>query len=217
MSRPAFRLITRLTVLLIFLASAAATAQETAPDFAIEYSGAPNAIVIEYDIESAAQVTGDTGEPLLRVYGDGRVLVYRPGPGAPGGGRFEMKLGEAEVATLLNALHENGAITYDAKAVRDKLHDAKVARANAARAGLGELHERSDVELSVFRIRLESYRPDAAAEVQTDVQKDIRCVDLQREADDNPEIGELRGMAIVEDQLKALASDGRLRNVGGGQ
>lgn len=217
MSRPACQFITLLAAVSVLLVGASSSGQETEQDFAIEYSGAPDAVILEYDVESAAQMTPDTGEPLLRVYGNGRVVVYRPGPDDPSVGHFETQLADTEVAQLLTRLYENGAITYDAKAVHDKLNDARAARANSARGGPAVFEARSDVDLSIFRIQLESYRESATTATQTDVRKDIRCVDLQHESERHLQITELHGMAIVENELQALANDARLRKVGGRQ
>jgi hypothetical protein len=184
------------------------------PDFQIEYSGSAQAIVVEYDVESAIEKTDD--EPLLRVYGDGRVRVHRQ-PYRQNAGDYEMKLSEDDLAGLLQFMHDNGAMTYDAKAVGQSLHAAKTAQAEAARAGTGLLQHRSDVELTIVRINLNAYRASAGAALQTDLQKEIRCVDLQHEAQENPQIAALQGMANVGDALDALTNDTRLRKVGDGQ
>ena len=84
------RLTNFFAVFLVAVAASAIAQEPAEPDFRIEYSGAPGEVVVEYDVVNAIESTQDTGEPLLRVYGDGRVRVYRPQP-LTGAGTFEQR------------------------------------------------------------------------------------------------------------------------------
>lgn len=187
-----------------------AGAQDEDAGLRIEYSNSPDAPIVEYDIESMIGRADLT--PRLRIYGDGRVRVHYPAYMTTAG-EYEMKLSEAEVAALLRDLHDNGAMSFDEKAVDQARRAAESARAARAQSSGEALEYRSDVATTIIRIRLDAYRSSAAAEMQTDLRKEIRCADLQHDASAHPEITPLQGMANVENLLVELTRDGRLRKV----
>jgi hypothetical protein len=195
----------------MFLGSIA-VAQDPSPDLRIEYSGSPDVAIIEYDVDANIGRTDKT--PRLRIYGDGSVRVHHP-PYTVMAGDYEMKLSENEVSNLLRLLHENGAMMFDDKAVAVARREAELAQARAARDNGAPLVIRTDPVTSLIRIRLDFYQPASAAAPQTNVVKEIRCVDLQHDAEANPQIVALRGMANAENALIAIVEDGRLRRVAG--
>ena len=201
-----------LGVVLFALAGALSQAQVETPDYHIAYSGSPDAVVIEYDVESAIKKIDDT--PLMRIYGDGRVHVHRQ-PYREGAGDYEMHLTEKQLADLLQLMHDNGALSFDTKSVAQDLRASKAARANSARSGRAVLTERSDVEVTIIRVNLDAYQASTNSARQSRVQKEIRCVDLRNNADEHPQVTALTDLADVEGSLKAMAHDARLRAVGG--
>jgi hypothetical protein len=203
----------RFSIVPIALVAAGAWGQDAVPDYQIEYSGSPDAVIIEYDVESAFQSTADSGEPLLRIYGDGRVRVYRP-KYSPGAGSYETYVPTAELEQLLAELQAEGVLAYNSESVAKRKLEAQRARLAEARV-TGELvvNYRSDVDLSVFRIELESYQASGTAARQSSFTKEIRCIDLQREATEYPQIPELARIARIENTLISLASDSRLKKL----
>lgn len=191
------------------------SAQETgdsagAADYFIEYSASPSQVIVEYDVENMRE--SDDTAPLLRIYGDGRVLVHR-NQYAVDGGDYEMYLSQGELTTLLQTLYDNGVLTYDADGVAKQRRAAKTEEVNRARSGQGALNAVSDVEISVVRVNLSAFQASGARQAVEDYNKEVRAVDLQREAAAYPEIQELSGVASVESRLRELVVHSGLQKV----
>ncbi len=182
------------------------------PDFEIEYSGAANVPVVTYHVENA--IESDDPQPLLRIYGDGRVHVHKPWHNTDAGD-YQFNLSDDEMAGLLEDLQVNGVMTYDAKAVDEQRKAAREERRALARAGQVVLTNNSDVEIVVVRVELETYRPSRAAAAATKFSKEVRCPNLRNEAQEFPDIAALQGMARAEESLKSYVGDRRLRRVAG--
>lgn len=188
-----------------------AQAQQIAEsDFAIEYSPSPSVAVITYHVETA--IESDDPQPLLRVYGDGRAHVHKPWHNKDAGD-YQFKLSATELAQLLEDLHADGVFAYDEAAVAEARKSARAARLNAARAGQIVLTHNSDVDVSTILLELESYRPAGATGATRQFTKQIRCVDLQNEAREYPEITALQGLAQAENTLRGYTNDPRLRKL----
>jgi hypothetical protein len=183
------------------------------PDFAIEYSGSPAVPVITYHVETA--IESDDQQPLLRVYGDGRVHVHKPWHNRDAGD-YQFNVSEDEMASLLESLQENGVMTYDAKSVAQQRQTLREQRLAAARAGQLVLTHNSDPEVVVVRVELETYRPSRTADPTPKFSKEVRCPNLRREAEELPEIEAMQGMARVDEALQGYVNDARLRRIAEG-
>lgn len=80
-----------------------------------EYDMRPDAIVLSFD-QKYAELELKTTEPMLRIYGDGRMVVVRPFP-FNNAGTFEGRLPRAEVMAILARLERLGVMRYDEKLV----------------------------------------------------------------------------------------------------
>ncbi len=81
----------------------------------MSWDEAPNALLVSYrDIWSA--MADQDPIPLIRVFGDGRVLIHYPAY-TPKARVYELQLQPQELEDLLRSLLGQGLATFDADAV----------------------------------------------------------------------------------------------------
>lgn len=81
----------------------------------MSWDEAPNALLVSYrDIWSA--MADQDPIPLIRVFGDGRVLIHYPAY-TPKARDYELQLQPQELENLLRSLLGQGLATFDADAV----------------------------------------------------------------------------------------------------
>ena len=83
---------------------------------AFQYSETAAEPVIEYNLVHHMLAEPDP-EPLLRIYGNGRVHVHYPAY-MTRAGNYELQLSQPELRTLLRALATDGIIDFDPAATR---------------------------------------------------------------------------------------------------
>jgi hypothetical protein len=145
------------TVPILFFTHSA-VAQQTDSEPIIEYNKSADAIVIQ--MTSFSGNSGSSTIPILRIYGDGRVLIFRAN--RPEGQRFfEYRLSEDGLAELLRFMYDNNAMNYEYGVVEHRLKEEADRRRAAARGdriehGPGGLP--SDGTTTIIEVFLEKFR-----------------------------------------------------------
>lgn len=194
-----FRLFLLLTTL---LAATGAAAQESAAHGArdepyFRYSAESAVPVVEYRLVHYMLANEDP-QPLLRIYGNGRVQVHYPAY-MQRAGDYEYTLTPRELDELLRALAHDGCMTFDpsaAAAERKQLAD----RERAA----GQLRYISDTTETIMVVRLEEYRHQPGAAAIRNLEQRITWKNLEQDARRFPQSGALRGLATGAQRLHAL-------------
>ena len=177
---------------------------QSAPDRTVgrlRYSTDPTTIVLSYQ-EIVGEFAAHTNVPLLRIYGDGRLLVHRPAF-MSNAGDYQTHLSPAELDSLLASIDDAGLPEFDGPGTR---------RALKAAARQPDLYYASDPSTFVFGLNLQEYRPigTPAGVVAPPLKRSIEWRGLRADARRHPEIVALQKLAAVERQLHALARHPRL-------
>ena len=164
-------------------------------------SADPGRVVIQ--LRQDVGIEGDD-IPLLRVYGDGRVLVHFP-VYRPRAGDFSLQLNPAELNGLLLTFVQGGLGEFNRERVGNEIRQLRRANQQAAlRTGSQiSLTSRSDETIHSFEVRLESYTgPDGAT--RQDVSLPITWAGAQHDARDFPGVAAIQNLAALERQLLAI-------------
>lgn len=177
-------------------------------DAIIEYSHDPNDVVVQMKrVSTLIGLRSPRGDVvyleqpiLLRIYGDGRVEVRE---------RYGLRLTDKEMRDLLSSLSDKGVFHFDAKAIKRRKAEVKIARRRQARdTGVPEKFQVvADGSTTVIEVRLNSYTPSGGEEViQKNFHQEIRWYEVQVDAEWYPEIQQLRDLAAAEKELLALTT-----------
>lgn len=180
----------------------------------IEHSEDPSVLILKFD-QKIDMIAEPKPTPLLRLYGDGKVLVHFP-VYMKRAGNYEMQLSKQEVKSLLSSLEQKGVMKFDAAACKTLMRQAAQARLQEAIAK-GELEtpiHASDDSLTVMEIHLVKYKP-AGVNMATsqNVTKKISWHGLRNNAKQNPEVSELKDLAAAQKELLALTEHENLKAV----
>jgi len=182
--------------------SASATANDGAY---VEYSDDPATLLISFR-EVFPEFADQDPTPLVRIYGDGRVVVFHPAY-MKQAGQYEMTLSRDELEDLVLQLTPV-LVNFDPKDVKQQkkaLDDLLLASAS----GWDEItyFQDSDAEISVFRVNVDAYLPAGTSD------KQVIAADLERswrglrfDARDYAGIEPIQALMRAEDTLRALAS-----------
>jgi len=131
--------------------------------------------IIEY-YRNISMLKEQDAQPMLQVYGDGRVRVHTP-VYMKNAGDYEYQLSQAELVSLVRTLSKQGVMDFDRERVRrdKKTHDSKMKQK-------GELHYVSDSLETVVDIRLKNYQRTANSLLQTDFKKRFSWKNLEQDA-----------------------------------
>lgn len=148
--------------------------------------------------------------PLVRIYGDGRVLVHRPAY-LKNSGTFEMRMPANELDAFVQQVAP-AIIEFDTNRV-----NLEMARGNQL---LMEATDRiedvvlfydADAPVSVFHIEIDSYKPEGAGKSLSKLQAmQLRWQGLKFDARDFPDLTELTQLRETELKLRALSLSGDL-------
>jgi len=169
----------------------------------IEYSDDPSALLISFR-EIFPEFAAQDPTPLVRVYGDGRVVVFHPFY-MKQAGRYEMTLSRNELDDLMLQLTP-AMMEFDPKDVKrqkkalDDLLLATVSEQNPV-----TIFQDSDAEISVFRVNVDSYLP-AGMTGQQVIAPDLerRWRGLRFDARDYIGIEPIQALMRAENTLRAL-------------
>ena len=170
--------------------------EKTYPAF--KYSEAATDPVVEYNLVHDMIAEPDP-EPLLRVYGNGRVHVHYPAY-MKKAGDYELQLSKPELDALIRDLANDGVIDFDKGKVlgrRKQLEDQR-------HASTGILHHISDDTTTVIDIRLEEYQRSSSTKRATNVNKRFIWKNLEHDARQFPETSEIQGAAKGSGKIRDL-------------
>lgn len=137
------------------------------------YSDTATEPLIEYNLIQELLAEADP-EPLLRVYGNGRVHVHYP-VYMKKAGDYELQLSKPELNVLIRSLADNGIIDFDhgtAMAHRKQFEAQQ-------RATTGILYYVSDATETVVDIRLDEYQRSASDKRITNLKKRFTWKNLE--------------------------------------
>lgn len=174
----------------------AAPANDSEPQF--EYSTQASTPVIEYTLNHEMLAEADA-EPLLRIYGNGRVHVHVP-VYMKNAGDYELHLNRNELDAFVSTLSRDGVIDFDRASTREKLRRLKVKK----RATNGTLWEVSDVTETVIQVNLNRYQRNAASTPVKDLKKRFTWKSLQMDSRRYPESNEVQRAAASAQMLHAV-------------
>ena len=168
-----------------------------APPAHFAWNRDPAAVVVSY-----REIWGELAEqdptPLIRVFGDGRVLIHHPVYTSKAG-NYEMWLQPAELENLLSSLLANGLATFEPRTVESLKQSKEQGRLKAALAARKptEVFMVADDSTSVFELNL-------TAVSSGELQRKISWSGLGTDAEKYPDIEPIQLLRAVEIQLRAL-------------
>ena len=190
-----------LTVLVAMVATPSLTPTYASAQLAFQASEDPSRVVIQ--LTQDVGIEGDD-TPLLRIYGDGRVLVHFP-VYRPRAGDYSLQLDAAELNGLLLTFVQGGLGEFNRERVRNEIQQVRRAGQQAA-LQTGDpvtLTSRSDETVHSLNVELDSYTgPDGST--RQDVSVPITWAGAQQDARDFPSVAAIQNLAALERQLVAL-------------
>ncbi len=186
----------------------------------------PDAVLVSYK-DVWAEFRDQDPTPLLRVFGDGRVLVHYPAY-SPKAGQYALQLAPQELDSLMTSLLSKGLATVDLEALRttkaaeeQRLRYAArdAARVEALRGvpmaeRTPELFMVADDSTAVFEIHLSNYRPAGNAYAEAiNVDRTVLWHGLRTDAERYPAIEAIQQLRAAELELRALLERADLRRV----
>lgn len=178
----------------------AQTAGKSSIDFnpRFEFSRTSSEPIIEYNLIQHLLAEPDP-EPLLRVYGDGRVLMHFPSY-MRRAGDYELRLSRPELMALLRSLAADGIIDFDPAAVRQNKRQLEAQQLTAGE----ELYTQSDVTETVIDIRLDGYQRGPTSTRIVNLNRRFNWRNLEHDARRFPQSEALRGAAAGVGRLHGL-------------
>jgi len=171
-------------------------ANSTHPAF--KYSETATDPIIEYNLVHDMIAEPDP-EPLLRVYGSGRVHVHYPAY-MKKAGDYELQLSKQELKTLIRELADDGVIDFDRQAVkhqRDQLEKEQ-------RSKKQESFSYSDESHTVINIRLDEYQKSPGAAKKQKINKQFSWPNLKQDARRFPGAREINDASRAAGKLESL-------------
>lgn len=198
------RLLTTACATLLATLTFHSTAQSAEPD-PISYRADGAQPVITFS-RLHGMVRGVSDLPLLYVYADGRVHVDLP-VYMKNAGRYEYRLGRAELDALIRNLDTQGVTQFDAAAVRKKRDDAL----RSIRVSTGQRFATLDSTVTRIELNFAGFaRSDAPA---APLRRTVEWADVAIDAQRLPQITEIVTLAAAEKSLLALIDHPRRKPV----
>lgn len=158
----------------------------------------PDFLVLRYDL-SHDMIAEQDPEPLLRIYGDGRVLVHYPST-MKKAGDYELVLTQGELRQLLLLLADRNIPGLDVAALRRERREAEARQ----RAQQGLLFAISDDTVTHLEIHLERYQPPGGAPAVSNLDRSIEWRNLHSDAERFPGIRGIQDLAAAESEIREL-------------
>ncbi len=172
-----------------------------------DYPRSADFVVIEYS-QIITMLEDQDPTPLLRIYGDGRVLVHQPAHTSHAGD-YEMKLNDAELHALITSLEQKGLFSYDNK----KVAQLKQQTLQKNLAGPQIAIAISDDTYTVIKINLSTYMPTISGTAITNFKKDLKLKNISWQAKDYPNVVEIKNAAKAREQLRAFLKHPQLNSI----
>ena len=182
------------------------------PSASIEFSRSPDTVVVSFR-EIYPEFADQDPTPLLRIYGDGRVVVFHPSY-MKQAGQYEMMISRKELNDLLQQLtpvlmqFDPKEVTKEKKAAEDLL------LASATDWSEITLFHDADANFSVFEVNIDSYQ-SAKSGTQRIMKPDLARVwrGLEFDARDYPGIESIQSLRQAEISLRELVQHKKLVRV----
>ena len=172
-----------------------------------DYPRDPEFVVIEFThVEDMLEDADPT--PLLRIYGDGRVLVHYPAY-MKRAGDYEMRLTDANLQQLLLSLEQKNIFNLSSARVTQLKQQAAVRRFEQTK----KLTKRSDSIHSIVNIKLGTYIPATTGVTQTNFAQRVSLKNLKWNTKIYPEVAELRSAADAEVELSKFLNHPELKKI----
>ncbi len=174
------------------------------PDPIVSWDPDPEALLVSYR-DIWAEFANQDPTPLIRVYGDGRVLVHYP-VYTPKAGEYELWLPPTELETLLLSLLAKGLATFEPETVESLKESEEFRRfeADLDAERSPEVFFVADDSTSVFELHLTGYRPEGTASASGEVHRAISWLGLRTDAERYSEIEPIQQLRAAELELRAL-------------
>ena len=159
----------------------------------------PSNVVVSYR-EVWGEFAQQDPTPLLRVFGDGRVLVHHPSYTRMAGD-YVVWLQEAELESLLSSLLANGLATFEpgaVKSLKQAKEQGRLEKAAAAKQST-EIFVVADKPLSVFELNL-------TAVGSGQLQRKISWSGLDSDVRQYPDIEPIQKLRAAEQMLRGLVA-----------
>jgi len=172
-----------------------------------KYSETATEPVIEYNLVHDMLAEPDP-EPLLRVYGNGRVHVHYPAY-MKKAGDYELQLSKPELNALIRDLANDGIIDFDKNTIREQRKQLE----EQQRDQTGVLHYVSDSSHTVIDVRLDEYQKNPNSEKIKDLQTQFFWPDLKQDAQRFPKSQSIRDANSAAQRLNTLTQHHNLVKV----
>jgi hypothetical protein len=170
----------------------------------VSWDPSPKALLVSYrDIWGG--FSNQDPVPLIRIYGDGRVLVHHADY-TPRAGEYELWLQTTELEDLLLSLLSKGIATFKPSAVQrsKQLEELSLQEAVLNAGEAPELFMVADDSTSVFEIHIQGYQVAGSALTMGEVHRDISWLGLGTDAARYPQMFSIQQLRAAELELKAL-------------
>jgi len=197
---------------LVYAASLIASEASLQAKAHIEYSQKPGTEIISFR-EIFPEFADQDPTPLIRIYNDGRVVVFHPSY-MKQAGQYEMMMPRNELDELLLRLTP-ALMDFDPEQVRmqKKASDEMLWASTPDWKEITLFHD-SDAEISVFQVNIDAYYPNGKQGPKIskpNLERSWRG--LRFDARDYSGIESIQSLMQVERSLKALARHGALVRV----
>lgn len=163
-----------------------------------KFSSSPEALLISYNLVSHMLDQEDT-TPLIRIYGDGTVLIHYP-KYSPRAGDYSTLLSKGEFQKVLNMVTDKGLAGFKAQDVAAKRKQAKKKKEQES----GLIHAVSEVDETRIELFFDEFQENTGAAVEKNVRKKISWNNLYSDVKQYLEVHELRKLAEAEETLRQL-------------
>jgi len=178
----------------------------------IEYSRNPTTVLVLFK-EVFPEFADQDPTPLVRIYGDGRVVIFHPSY-MKQAGQYEMMMSRDELEDLLLQLTP-ALMNFDAQDVKMKKQASDdLLLASASEWNEITLFDDADAEISVFQVNLESYQPNGKEDQKfsgLNLEKSWRG--LRFDARDHLGLEPIQALMRAENSLRALTKRDELVRV----
>ena len=176
-------------------------------DSVFDYPHDPDFEVIQYTEVDSMIINADP-LPLLRIYGDGKVLVHYPAY-MKRAGDYQMQLSDDQVQQLLASLEQNNILGVTSDNILKLEKQMAASRVQSSQS----IMERSDDTHSNINVRLRSYIPAATGIAQSNFSHSVSIKNLKWNAQHYSAMASLKSAAAAEDELKALLHHPNLKKI----
>ncbi len=170
----------------------------------VSWDQSPKALLVSYR-DIWGEFANQDPTPLIRVFGDGRVLVHYP-VYTPRAGEYELWLQTTELEDLLLSLMAKGVATFEPLAAKrsKQLEELSLQEAVLDAGETPELFMVADDSTSVFELHLQDYQVVGAATTSGEVNRTISWLGLGTDARRYPQLASIQQLRNAELEIKAL-------------